>query len=222
MIRFVIQLLMAALLLTTEAAAQSDSSLKLKWENLLPQDKALINPIDALNVDQALEFDNVIWSKNPEQGESPQDRKEAIAAGKKSAALLAKQGIDVEALYAKYQKWNAYVAKRNETVVSKYNRKKISLAGYLLPLEFSDKGSKEFLLVPFIGACIHVPPPPINQTVFIHTEKPYVSGDLYEPVWVTGKMNAKKLSKSLSLVDGTSKVSVGYTVSGAKIVGYKD
>jgi len=222
MIRFVIRLLAAVLLLTTDAGAQSGSPLKLDWKNLLPQGDGLKDPLDTLNIDQSLEFDNVIWSKNPEPDESEQERKDATAAGKKSAAILGKQGIDVEDLYARYQKWNAYVAKRNETIVVKYNRKRISMSGYLLPLEFSDKGSKEFLLVPFIGACIHVPPPPTNQTVFIHTKKPYMSDDLFEPVRVTGQMSAKRLSKSMSLGDGTSRISAGYTVSGANIVDYTE
>ena len=222
MIRFAIQLLAAVLLLTTQASAKSGSPLKLEWKNLLPQGSGLKNPLDALTVDQALEFDNIIWARNPEPGESPEDRKEALATGKQSAAVLSKQGIDVDGLYAKLQKWNAYVKKRNETIVVKFNRKQISLAGYLLPLEFSEKGTNEFLLVPFVGACIHVPPPPTNQTVFIHTKKLYMTDDLYRPVWVTGKMNAKRLNKSLSLGGGTSKISAGYTVSGANIVGYKN
>jgi len=43
-----------------------------------------------------------------------------------------------------------------------------------------------FILVPFVGACIHVPPPPANQLVFVTTEKPYESEGLYEPVNVIG------------------------------------
>ena len=46
------------------------------------------------------------------------------------------------------------------------------MPGYLLPLEFSGKLVSEFLLVPWVGACIHTPPPPPNQIVHVKTDKP--------------------------------------------------
>ena len=49
-------------------------------------------------------------------------------------------------------------------------------------------GGIEFLLVPFVGACIHVPPPPPNQMVHALTEKPYEMEGLFEPVYAVGTM----------------------------------
>jgi len=216
-------LLMASIMTATGATAvQARSPLKLEWKNLLPQSAASKNPLSVLTIDQQLEFDNINWARNPEPGETPEDRVDALKEGAKSTAILKKQGIDVYALYAKTQRWKKDAAKRNQTIVRKYNSKRISMAGYLLPLEFSDKGVREFLLVPYVGACIHVPPPPINQTVYVHTKKPVMVDDLYAPVWVTGRMKAKRLSKSLYLGDGKANVGAGYTVSGARIVGYKN
>ena len=49
-------------------------------------------------------------------------------------------------------------------IVEEYNGKQVKLPGFVVPLEYSDKGRvKEFLLVPYFGACIHYPPPPPNQ-----------------------------------------------------------
>ena len=39
-----------------------------------------------------------------------------------------------------------------------------------------------------MGACLHVPPPPPNQLVFVTTETPWPSDDLWDAVWVTGQM----------------------------------
>ncbi|MBO4335911.1 MAG: DUF3299 domain-containing protein [Desulfovibrio sp.] len=44
----------------------------------------------------------------------------------------------------------------------------IALQGFVVPLERdADNKLSEFLLVPYFGACIHVPPPPANQIVYV-------------------------------------------------------
>ncbi len=47
------------------------------------------------------------------------------------------------------------------------NNQHISLPGFIAPLTQHNGVITEFLLVPYFGACIHVPPPPVNQTVFV-------------------------------------------------------
>jgi len=51
------------------------------------------------------------------------------------------------------------------------NGKKIRLPGYISPLDVHQGLISRFLLVPYFGACIHVPPPPLNQTVLVIAEK---------------------------------------------------
>ena len=58
----------------------------------------------------------------------------------------------------------------NAPVNSAINGKKIKLPGFIAPLENIDGKISEFLLVPYFGACIHVPPPPVNQTVMVKTQ----------------------------------------------------
>ena len=43
----------------------------------------------------------------------------------------------------------------------------VRLPGYVVPLEDLAAGIKEFLLVPYFGACVHSPPPPANQIVHV-------------------------------------------------------
>ncbi|MEL6642234.1 MAG: DUF3299 domain-containing protein [Pseudomonadota bacterium] len=71
------------------------------------------------------------------------------------------------------------------------NGKLIRMPGFILPFEVSAEGVTEFLLVPYVGACIHVPPPPANQLVMVTTEEPWPSQDLWEAVWVTGQMHTQ-------------------------------
>lgn len=50
---------------------------------------------------------------------------------------------------------------------TKLNQKTVKLEGYIAPLDIKDGLVSRFLLVPYFGACIHVPPPPLNQTVLV-------------------------------------------------------
>jgi hypothetical protein len=90
-------------------------------------------------------------------------------------------------------------------------------------LELSDTKVTEFLLVPYIGACIHVPPRPPNQIVHVRTpkKKGYSSKNLYEPVWVTGGITAKSMVKDLYLSDGSAGVNIGYIMQAKRIEPYK-
>ncbi len=65
------------------------------------------------------------------------------------------------------------------------------LPGYVVPLEEVAQGMKEFLLVPYYGACIHSPPPPANQIVHVFSAKPVKGFRSMDTVWVTGTIRAK-------------------------------
>jgi len=71
--------------------------------------------------------------------------------------------------------------------VKELNGKKIRIPGYTVPFEYgADAQIREFLLVPYFGACIHSPPPPPNQTIFIMADKPIKMNDLAQAVWIEG------------------------------------
>ncbi len=69
--------------------------------------------------------------------------------------------------------------------------KAVKIPGFIVPLEFSDDQTiTEFFLVPYFGACIHLPPPPPNQIIYIsHPEGIQVEA-LYDPFWVYGVLDA--------------------------------
>ncbi len=76
-------------------------------------------------------------------------------------------------------------------VVADLNGKRVKIGGYVVPLDFESTTVKEFLLVPFVGACIHVPPPPANQIVYVKTDKGFEINDMFDPVTVTGTMKTE-------------------------------
>ncbi len=71
-------------------------------------------------------------------------------------------------------------------VTNAYDGRMVRIPGYLLPLDFENVAITSALLVPFVGACVHVPPPPPNQLIFLEITDPYESDGLFEPVWATG------------------------------------
>jgi hypothetical protein len=82
-----------------------------------------------------------------------------------------------------------------------------------LPLEFEGTQVIESLLVPFVGACIHTPPPPPNQIVHVRVDKGIKDWGLFHPVWVNGVMSVQASAQSLFLVDGSDDITVGYSMT---------
>ncbi|MEM9600322.1 MAG: DUF3299 domain-containing protein [Pseudomonadota bacterium] len=83
-------------------------------------------------------------------------------------------------------------------VVEELDGMKIRLPGYIVPLDFSAKAEhKEFLLVPYFGACLHSPPPPPNQIVFVTAEPAAKIPDIYDPVWLEGTLSTGRFDSEL-------------------------
>jgi len=83
-------------------------------------------------------------------------------------------------------------------VVEALNGERVKIGGYVVPLDFEATEVKEFLLVPFVGACIHVPPPPANQIVYVKAERSFEIGGLFDPVSVTGTISTTSASTGLA------------------------
>jgi hypothetical protein len=97
-------------------------------------------------------------------------------------------------------------------VKTDWNGAIVRLSGFILPLDYDGAGVTAFLLVPYVGACIHVPPPPANQLVLVSVEKPYENKGLFEPVTVTGMFGTASVATQLA--------EVGYALSADSIVPY--
>ena len=83
-------------------------------------------------------------------------------------------------------------------VVEDLNGADIRLPGYIVPLDFkADAKHTEFLLVPYFGACLHSPPPPPNQIIFVKSNPPVEIPDIYEPVWLEGTLETGKFLSDL-------------------------
>ena len=88
-------------------------------------------------------------------------------------------------------------------------------------MEYDGKKVTEFLLVPWVGACIHTPPPPPNQIVHVKLNEGIKVAHRYKPVWVSGKLEVGSANKELYYVDGSATIDFTYSISGAAAEEYK-
>jgi len=73
------------------------------------------------------------------------------------------------------------------------------LPGYIVPLAADDKNRvTEFFLVPYYGACIHVPPPPGNQIVHVKLDRPIANVQIWNPYWIEGTLRIRGTSNEVA------------------------
>ncbi|MGB0214254.1 MAG: DUF3299 domain-containing protein [Alteromonas oceani] len=97
-------------------------------------------------------------------------------------------------------------------VVDIYNGERVKVPGFIVPLEGTAELTTEFLLVPFFGACIHVPPPPSNQIVHVKMNEGVPVENLYDAVWVEGIFSTTRYSSDLA--------AAGYSMQGEAVHPY--
>ena len=206
-------------------AAFSASTTKLDWEMLIPQTEPLQNFFEDVPFEEQQALRNILYLEAYPSG----DRDEELAVRRDEARNrvavdrenLEKQGVDIDALYGRYLVWAAEIERRGTLTEQKYNGLQVSISGYLLPLDFDPDGTTEFLLVPYFGACIHEPPPPPNQVVYLKSSTPLAPTALFEGVTVTGTMRVQSEKKDLSFIDGSSEVASAYVLEGEHIEPYQ-
>jgi hypothetical protein len=217
-----IAFLLAAGLFVPAAAFQVR---ELAWADLV-QKVEFEDPFEALPPDQLLDLSLVVRAREQEAsgreiGEEARKRWEA------ATMRLEKAGVDIDGLLAKKAEIAELRRQRAYAVVESLNGQQVHMPGYVLPLEYHGTQIAEFLLVPWVGACIHTPPPPPNQIVYVKMEKAVeIRGGFmpvggFIPVWVTGEMTVKAATKNLYLVDGSADIDVGYSLQASHVEPYK-
>jgi hypothetical protein len=187
--------------------AQAVEPREISWDTLAPPVALIENPFETLTDDQMDTLRQIL------RFEARAERSDDAEASTEAQALreqLARDGLDVDELFAArltiMEKREAAATGVNEDLVGT----SVRLPGYVLPLQFKDRKAVEFLLVPTVGACVHTPPPPANQIVHVvYPEGIEVIG-LFTPVWITGTMLAQSSVQDVGYVDGQAPVSVSY------------
>jgi len=91
---------------------------------------------------------------------------------------------------------------------------RVRVPGYMVPLDDSAIGVSEFILVPYYGACIHTPPPPPNQMIFVRMNgAKKVDVNLWEPIWIEGELRVTETDSPYG--------AIGHQLAGIEVEPYR-
>jgi hypothetical protein len=138
-----------------------------------------------------------------------------------AAKRLQDRKIDAAKLLAERERLARERELQTKGAVQELSGKPVMLAGYMLPLDYKGDKVSEFLLVPWVGACIHTPPPPPNQIVHVKPAEPVEAKGSFAPVWISGTLVVQAGRRSLQMSDGSAPVDSGYSMSGAAVRPYE-
>lgn len=99
-------------------------------------------------------------------------------------------------------------------LVERYNGQRVRIPGFIVPLDSDGKTIREFLLVPYFGACVHVPPPPANQLIHVIPDRPVAEKLNMMPVWVNGVIAVQRVDSELG--------NAGYQLRAIRVEEYKE
>jgi len=194
---------------------------EVSWDDLVPPEAQWDDPFTKLDESQLYDLSMVSeMRKDIEAGKNISAY--TLSGHEKRIQDLQEQGVDIDGLLAIADKVaeerTAKVFLANQSL----NGASVRIPGYLLPLEFDGDKVTEFFLVPYVGACIHTPPPQPNQIVHVKTDDGYpTDGGLYTPVWVTGTMKLERRESSLNYVDGAADIPSAYALDAISVKPYE-
>jgi len=201
-------------------AAAAEPVRQITWKNLLPQVEIYNDPFLKLTPEQKLDLVVVSRTRQLQSGGvdiTPEQTERLTHALKR----LEKDHIDIDGLLALRGEIAAKRKHAIEAVNETLNEQQVRLAGYVLPLEMDGLKITEFLLVPYVGACIHEPVPPANQIVLVKFAQGIEVDGRFTPVWVQGKMITQIGTTKLYLIDGNADIPRSYTLEADTIELYR-
>lgn len=220
--KFHLILLVTALMTLPSVHIYAEDTREISWDDLVPESAQFDDPFEELYEDQL--YNLALIARYREQQEA-KDKSPDFTQAEYDEAMsqLKAENIDIDGLIARRDEITEKRRAQAQTINAELNGKKIRLPGYLLPLEFDDKKVTEFLLVPWIGACIHTPPPPPNQIVHVKLSTGFdIGDDVFTAVWINGVLKTEKNSPELSFVDGAQNIDVSYVMQADNVELYDE
>ncbi len=110
------------------------------------------------------------------------------------------QAIDASVKPLTPEEQTYYAALKSTKINDELGNQKIRLPGFVVPVEYGDNQViTEFFLVPYFGACIHVPPPPPNQIIYVKYPQGLTVDALYDPFWIEGELLTELVENDLAV-----------------------
>jgi len=194
---------------------------EINWDDLIPAEAEFDDAFTRLDEDTLYELTLVAGVRDRIEAGREVDEK-TLVNYQKRVKDLEDDGVDVDGLIAMREKVTEERIAKTYLANKELDGKPVRIPGYLLPLEFEGDKVSEFLLVPYVGACIHTPPPPPNQIVHVKSEEAYsTDGGLYMPVWVNGLMKTEQVQSNLNFIDGSSDIPSAYALEAISVEPYE-
>lgn len=150
-----------AFCLITSASSAAEPYREVEWTELMPKEDlaALLDPPDFLN---------------------------GIEDGSQQDSVAALNQRDITD-----QKAERYRDALSSTrPIAEFDQQAIRIPGYIVPLAQNEQRRvTSFFVVPYFGACLHMPPPPPNQILFVNYPQGIELQNLQQPFWFEGKLN---------------------------------
>jgi hypothetical protein len=210
-------LLLSAALTLTASLGFAEQAKEISWPDLEGPTSEFENPFEDLTDLQMQTLARILRLDYLAESETDANAKED-AAGLRTE--LAREGIDADFLLAERLRIMTKLENESRTPNTSIIGQTVRMPGYLLPLEMDGNLAVEFLLVPTVGACIHTPPPPANQIVYVRYPAGYPTENLFTPVWISGELRSEFDSHSLYMVDGEADVDVTYKMDADSVIAY--
>jgi len=201
-------------------AAAAEPVRQITWKNLLPQVEIYNDPFLELTPEQKLDL-VVVARTRQLRSEGVDITPEQADRLTNALTRLEKDHIDIDGLLALRGEIAAKRKHAMESVNETLNEQQVRLPGYVLPLEMDGQKITEFLLVPYVGACIHEPVPPANQIVLVQYAQGIEVDGRFTPVWVQGKMITQIGTSKLHLIDGNADIPSSYRLDADLIELYR-
>lgn len=189
------------------------------WKDLEGKIETYDDPFKKLNDEQLYNLSIFYEIQNMDKSEVDKDLQEEMDVAKE---FLDKEKIDIKYYFSQVERINKIREKESKQTNSTLINKKVELSGYSLALGLNEGKIKEFLFVPYIGACIHSPPPPPNQIIYVKSSNPVKVDDSFEPLTIKGILKIKQTKNKLFLMDGEDEIESGYILLADEINPYKD
>ena len=211
-----ILVLIAVQPLAAIAASESDPKLA-NWDALAPAIEPFDDPFLDMTLEHKKDLRDILRAKEAEIVGNTSLALESAA--KAARGRLEAAGLDAD--YLLEQRLVVMERRREEVagVTSTFLDQEILLDGYVLPLTWDGDRVVEFLLVPWVGACIHTPPPPPNQIVYVYFPEGLAVKRRFEAVRLEGTLRHRPGEHALFLIDGSAQVPASYGLDGAAIAG---
>jgi nickel/cobalt exporter len=206
-------------LLLAPAPALAQDVRPITWTDLQQQAPVEFDdPFAALSEEQLYELSQIArYRLLRQQGKAASNAPSATEL--RHLDSLQSQGIDVDWLLSQRERVKQ-ARQQQMSAPTAISGERVEISGYALPLTQARQRMTAFLLVPWVGACIHSPPPPANQMIHVAVPQGVAVTDRFTPVTISGVLEHSLDRYRLSLVDGSRDLDVTYTLTAETFADY--